>query len=132
MLDTTTLTVKIKDRLGSLGYNSFVTTDDKAISYLIGKVETNIKHWCNIDDIPECLEYVVIERVCGEFLLDKASFNQLDETLVETLVKSTKLGDTEINYQVGATTPLDILRSQCKNMIAYGLSDLKAHRRLEW
>lgn len=132
MLDTTTLTVKIKDRLESLGYKSLVDSDDKTVSYLIGKVEANIKHWCNIDDIPECLEYVVIERVCGEFLLDKASFNQLDETLVETLVKSTKLGDTEINYQVGATTPLDILRSQCKNMTSYGLSDLKAHRRLAW
>lgn len=132
MLDTTTLTVKIKDRLESLGYKSLVDSDDKTVSYLIGKVEANIKHWCNIDDIPECLEYVVIERVCGEFLLDKASFNQLDETLVETLVKSTKLGDTEINYQVGATTPLDILRSQCKNMTSYGLSDLKAHRRLVW
>ena len=132
MLDTTTLTVKIKDRLNSLGYNSLVANDDKTISYLIGKVGANIKHWCNIDDIPECLECVVIERVCGEFLLDKASFNQLDETLVGELVKSTKIGDTETNYQVGATTPLDILRSQCKNMTSYGLSDLKAHRRLKW
>ena len=132
MLDTTTLTVKIKDRLGSLGYNSLVVTDDKTIPYLIGKVEANIKHWCNIEEVPKCLEYVVIERVCGEFLLDKASFNQLDDALVETLVKSTKLGDTEINYQVGATTPLDILRSQCKNMTSYGLSELKAHRRLKW
>ena len=76
--------------------------------------------------------FVMIERVCGEFLLDKASFNQLDESLVATLVKSTKEGDTEVNYQVGATTPLDILRSQCKNMAGYGLSDLKAHRRLAW
>ena len=132
MLDKTTLTVKIKDRLEALGYNSLVATDDKTIAYLIEKVEANIKHWCNIDEIPTCLECVVIERVCGEFLLDKASFNQLDNTLVETLVKSTKLGDTEINYQVGATTPLDILRSQCKNMTSYGLSDLKAYRRLVW
>lgn len=132
MLDATTLNSKIQDRLESLGYMSLVDSDEKTISYLIGKVEANIKHWCNIDDVPECLEYVVIERVCGEFLLDKASFNQLDDTLVETLVKSTKLGDTEINYQVGATTPLDILRSQCKNMTSYGLSELKAHRRLKW
>lgn len=131
MLDVTTLTAEIKDRLTSLGYKT-TDEDNKSIQFLLNKVEQNIKHWCNIDAVPECLKYVVIERVCGEFLLEKASFNQLDDSLVDSLVKSTKIGDTEINYQVGATTPLDILRSQCKNMASYGLSDLKAHRRLAW
>lgn len=131
MLDVTTLIAEIKERLTSLGYMA-TDEDDKSIEFLLNKVEQYIKHWCNIDEVPDCLKYVVIERVCGEFLLEKASFNQLDETLVDTLVKSTKIGDTEINYQVGATTPLDILRSQCKNMASSGLSDLKAHRRLAW
>lgn len=131
MLDVTTLTEEIKNRLTTLGYLAS-NADDKSIKFQIEKVEQYILHWCNIDEVPDCLKYVVIERVCGEFLLEKASFNQLDETLVESLVKSTKIGDTEINYQVGATTPLDILRSQCKNMTSYGLSDLKAHRRIAW
>ena len=131
MLDVTTLIAEIKERLNSLGYET-TDADNKSIQFLLNKVELNIKHWCNIDEVPDCLKYVVIERVCGEFLLEKASFNQLDETLVDSLVKSTKIGDTEINYQVGATTPMDILRSQCKNMTSYGLSDLKAHRRLAW
>ena len=131
MLDVTTLTAEIKDRLTSLGYIA-TDADDKSIKFLLNKVEQNIKHWCSIDEVPECLKYVVVERVCGEFLLEKASFNQLDETLVNSLVKSTKIGDTEINYQVGATTPLDILRSQCKNMVSYGKTELIAHRRLPW
>lgn len=131
MLDVTTLIPEIKERLTSLGYTT-ADADDKSIKFHINKVEQYILHWCSIDEVPECLKYVVIERVCGEFLLEKSSFNQLDETLVNSLVKSTKIGDTEINYQVGATTPLDILRSQCKNMTSYGLSDLKAHRRLPW
>lgn len=131
MLDVTTLIAEIKERLTSLGYTA-TDADDKSIKFQLNKVEQYILHWCNIDEVPDCLKYVVIERVCGEFLLDKASFNQLDETLVNSLIKSTKIGDTEINYQVGATTPLDILRSQCKNMTSYGLSDLKAHRRLSW
>ena len=132
MLNATELIVKIKDRLTALGYVADGDVDDKAIAFSLGKVEQNILHWCNIDEVPDCLEYLVIERVCGDFLLDKASFNQLDETLVTTLVKSTKEGDTEVNYQVGATTPLDILRSQCKNMASFGSSDLIAHRRLSW
>ena len=131
MLDVTTLTNEIKERLTSLGYTT-TDADDKSIEFHIKKVEQYILHWCSIDEIPECLNYVVIERVCGEFLLEKASFNQLDETQVGSLVKTTKIGDTEIQYQVGATTPLDVLRSQCKNMTSYGLSDLKAHRRLPW
>ena len=131
MLDITTLTTEIKERLTSLGYTA-TDADNKSIKFLFEKVEENIKHWCNIDEVPECLKYVVIERVCGEFLLEKASFNQLDEALVGSLVKSTKIGDTEINYQVGATTPLDILRSQCKNMASYGKTDLIAHRRVSW
>lgn len=131
MLDKTTLIAEIKNRLNSLGYTT-TDADDDSIVFLLNKVEQYILHWCNIDEVPECLKYVVIERVCGEFLLDKASFNQLDETLVSSLVKTTKIGDTEIQYQVGATTPLDILRSQCKNMTSYGMSDLKAHRRLSW
>lgn len=131
MLNVTTLKEEIKERLNSLGY--IVTeTDDKSIEFSLNKVEHNIKHWCNIDEVPECLKYVVIERVCGEFLLDKISFNQIDDAIVESLVKTTKIGDTEIQYQVGTTTPLDILRSQCKNMTSYGLSDLKAHRKLSW
>lgn len=131
MLDETTLITDIKERLISLGYE-VTDTDDKSIKMQINKVEQYILHWCNIDEIPECLKYVVIERVCGEFLLDKASFNQLDGALVTALVKSTKEGDTQVEYQVGATTPLDMLRSQCKNMTGYGLSELKAHRRLPW
>lgn len=131
MLDVTTLIAEIKERLTSLGYMA-TEVDDKSIEFQLNKVELYIKHWCNIDEVPECLKYVVIERVCGEFLLEKASFNQLDETLVSSLVKSTKIGDTEIDYQVGATTPLDILRSQCKNMTSYGKTELLAHRRLGW
>lgn len=131
MLDTTTLIAEIKDRLTSLGY-TVTDADDKSIKFQLSKVEQYIKHWCNIDEVPECLNYVVIERVCGEFLLEKASFNQLDESLVESLVKTTKIGDTEIQYQVGATTPLDILRSQCKNMTSYGKSELISHRRFPW
>ena len=131
MLDITTLTTEIKERLTSLGYTA-TDADNKSIKFLFEKVEENIKHWCNIDEVPECLKYVVIERVCGEFLFEKASFNQLDDTLVNSLVKSTKIGDTEINYQVGATTPLDILRSQCKNMTSYGKTELIAHRRVSW
>ena len=131
MLDKTTLIEEIKERLTSLGYSA-TDVDNVSIKFLIDKVEQHILHWCNIDDVPECLKYVVIERVCGEFLLDKASFNQLDESLVATMIRSTKEGDTEVNYQVGATTPLDILRSQCKTMIGYGASDLIAHRRFPW
>lgn len=131
MLDVTTLTTEIKERLNSLGYET-TDTDNKSIERLLKKVEQYILHWCNIDEVPDCLQYVVIERVCGEFLLEKASFNQLDEALVNSLVKSTKIGDTEINYQVGATTPIDILRSQCKNMVSYGQSELIAHRRVSW
>ena len=131
MLDATTLIQEIKERLGSFGY-PVTESDDKSIEFQINKVEQYIKHWCNIDEVPECLKYVVIERVCGEFLLEKASFNQLDESLVSSLVKTTKIGDTEIQYQVGATTPLDVLRSQCKNMTSYGKSELITHRRFSW
>lgn len=131
MLDVTTLTAEIKERLASLGYNA-TEVDDKSIEFQLDKVEQYIKHWCNIDEVPDCLKYVVVERVCGEFLLEKASFNQLDEALVGSLVKTTKIGDTEIQYQVGATTPLDILRSQCKNMTSYGKTELIAHRRVSW
>lgn len=131
MLDVTTLTTEIKERLTSLGYNA-TEADDKSIEFQLNKVVEDIRHFCSIDEVPACLKYVVIERVCGEFLLVKASFNQLDETLVGSLVKSTKIGDTEIDYQVGATTPLDILRSQCKNMTTYGKSNILAHRRLPW
>ena len=131
MLDVTTLIIEIKERLNSLGYN-VTDADDKSIKLSIRKVEQYILHWCNIDEIPYCLQDVVIERVCGEFLLEKASFNQLDEDLVGSLVKTTKIGDTEIQHQVGANTQIDILRSQCKNMASYGKTELIAHRRLPW
>lgn len=59
---------KIKMRLKSLGYE---LDDDYIIDFAMNKTEQYIKHFCNIDEIPDCLEYVFIDICCGEILRDK-------------------------------------------------------------
>ena len=67
---------QVKIRLKSLGYE-VEQGDYLALDFLIKKTEQHIKHFCNINEVPECLNYIAIDMVAGDFLKSKKSMGQL-------------------------------------------------------
>lgn len=120
----------IKERLTSLGYEC-VESDAFALQFCIDKVTQYIKHFCNISEIPACLEAVQVDMVCGEFLLAKKSMGQLTSIQIDGVVKRLTEGDTTVEYAV--TTDREATFNAYLDKMAHGHdSDLIAHRKLRW
>jgi len=120
--------VKIVEKLTALGYE-VKTADEWLINHCIDKVNQAIMNDCNIDDIPDALSHVVIERVCGEFLFLKRGMGQLDID-VEPAAKRIKEGDTDVTFAIEEEAiTLDGLIAALRE---YGRSQLVRFRRLVW
>lgn len=121
---------KVKQRLTSLGYEC-VESDDFALEFVIKKAEQHIKHFCNISTVPDCLEWVMIDMVCGDFLLTKNSTGQLTSVQIAAVVKKLTEGDTTVEYN--ATTDREAtFNAYLDKMVNGHTSDLIAHRKLRW
>lgn len=121
---------KVKERLVSLGYEC-VESDDFALGFIISQKEQYIKHFCNINEVPACLEWVLIDMVCGEFLLGKKTMGQLTSMGIEPIVKRLTEGDTTVEYN--ATTDREATFNAYLDKMIHGHnSDLIAHRKLRW
>lgn len=121
---------KIKLRLKSLGYEP-TEADDFALDFVMKKTEQHIKHFCNISEIPECMEYVFIDMVCGEFLNSKKSTGQLSALQIEPIVKKIQDGDTTVEFS--ATVDTDAMFNKLIDKLINGYEpDLLRHRKLVW
>lgn len=120
----------VKLRLKSLGYE-VVEGDEFALSFVMSKVEQHIKHYCNINEVPECLEYVFIDMVAGEFLQSKKATGQLSALQIEPIVKRIQDGDTTVEFS--ATADMDVMFNQLTDKLIHGYEpDLLRHRKLVW
>ncbi|MBR2504416.1 MAG: hypothetical protein IKB61_00540 [Elusimicrobiaceae bacterium] len=120
----------IKLRLKSLGYeveqNDFI-----ALDFVMKKVEQHIKHFCNISEIPACLEPVFVDMCCGEFLQSKKSLGQLTSVQIEPIVKKIQDGDTNVEFS--STVDAEVVFSKfIDNLINGHNESLLAHRKLVW
>lgn len=121
---------KIKLRLKSLGYE-VVEGDEFALTFIMNKVEQHIKHFCNIDEVPECLEYVFIDMCCGELLQSKQATGQLTESQIEPIIKKIQDGDTTVEYS--STVDSLVMFNQLVDKLINGyMEDLLRHRKLVW
>ena len=121
---------EIKSRLESLGYK-IVAGDDVAIVFGLNKVEQHIKHFCNISEIPDCLKYVTVDMVCGEFLQSKKAMGQLSSVQIDQIVKKIQDGDTTVEYAT-TTDPEAVFNSYLNKLTTGYTEDLIAHRKLKW
>lgn len=121
---------KVKQRLASLGYEC-VESDDFALDFVIKKTEQHIKHFCNTVNVPDCLEWVMVDMVCGDFLLTKNSTGQLTSMQVAAVVKKLTEGDTTVEYNV-TTDREATFNAYLDKMVNGHTSDLIAHRKLRW
>lgn len=120
----------VKNRLSSLGYE--VSDDDTfALNFLISKVDQHIKHYCNINEVPECLGYIAIDMTCGEFLQSKKSTGQLTALQIEPIVKRIQDGDTTVEF-VATTDSEAVFNAFVSNLISGYEADLLAYRCIAW
>ena len=120
----------VKSRLKFLGYEC-VKDDDFAITFVMSKVEQHIKHCCNIDDVPDCLEFVFVDMVCGDFLQTKKATGQLTSIEIEPIVKRIQDGDTTVETNATVDSEL-VFNTFIDKLINGHQEDLLAHRRLKW
>lgn len=121
----------IKNRLKMIGYE-WKKEDETVINFVIDKVENSIKTRCNIDEIPNTLEQIIVDRVCGEFLYSFKSTGNLEGFNFEASIKEIKDLDTTVVYAVGSDSSekqFDLLIDSLRN---YGEREVLSFRRLRW
>lgn len=122
----------IKARLREFGYE-FVDGDELIVELLEGKSIQYIKHFCNITEIPPCLDYVLMDIICGEFLRLKHITGQLTGAPLEAIVKLIQDGDTRVEYNVGYEADPTLLFNAFVDKLIHGhTGELLRHRRLVW
>lgn len=121
---------KIISRLQLLNYE-VKDNDIFALKFVLQKVESHVKNFCNINEIPVGLENVVIDSVCGEFLLQKKAAGQLTGAQIDGVVKKIKDGDTEVEFATGGDTGT-AFDSYMNNLTSGHEECLLKYRRLCW
>ena len=129
-------TVQIIERLVSFGFTANEEKDSWAISFLIDKVTSLIKNECNILEIPEELQKIAIDMVCGEFLQVKKSSGDIEGFEVDLnsiAIKQTQEGDTNVVFDVGAVKSAEQrLDALIMHLLNYGKPQLLKFRRFSW
>lgn len=122
----------VKERLKSFGYE--VKESDKfSLIFCVDKVRNTIKNDTNQSEVPEGLEHIAVDRVCGEFLFTKKQTGQLNigELDLDGAVTSIKEGDTQINFDAGSSD-----ESRFNQLVNYlmnqGEGDLICFRKIRW
>jgi len=91
----------VKKRLAWIGY-TYTEADKEFLEYLIKKVSNDVTEFCNIKEIPAKLNYYVIDKVAGEFLMNKKDSGSLNMTSIDFdgIAKSLQMGDTKVELAV--------------------------------
>lgn len=120
----------IKARLAHFRYEA-ASADDGMLTYIQTTVVQSTLLALNISVIPEDVEHIVIDKICGEFLMTKKSTGQSVGIDVATGIKSIQEGDTTITYDT-ATSPEAQLDMLLKWLISGRDGVLLRHRCIRW
>ena len=123
----------IVERLRQLGYVA-TSEDDSQIEFELEKIIRQAKNYCHIDEVPEILDYRIVDRVCGEFLYYKKNAGQLNDFDYDAVIKSIREGDTTVTYAVGQgeDTPENRFDAFVKKLELGFNKELTRYRRLIW
>ncbi|EHL11085.1 hypothetical protein HMPREF9629_00622 [Peptoanaerobacter stomatis] len=120
---------RIKDFIKFLGYK-IKDVDNSLIDYILGNETDRLKNDINQTEIPEKLEFLLIERVVSAFFNMKISTNSLgDDFSFEESVKLIKMGDT--SYDFGDVSSQKDMFVNYINSLGKG-SDYICYRKFKW
>ena len=126
----------IKKRLGGFGYSA-VAENEAVLAFVLKKASDICKNDCNVPEVPEGLESIVIDMAVGEFLLALKTFNPSSLSSIglsfENAVKELSEGDTRISFATEGNKSdeqkLDIIIDL---LINGRKSEFACYRRLRW
>lgn len=123
------MTIKelVTSRLSGFGI-SVTEADTPMIDYAIELVGLRIKNFCNIDEIPEELNYEWANAVCADFMRMKLSTGGIAN--VSGVIKSIQEGDTNITFSESSTPEAQLL--ECIAKMQLDLSGLVRFRKMVW
>lgn len=124
---------QVISRLKMLGYEATLE-DNNHIDFELTKTTNYVKNYCNITEIPEILDYRIIDRICADFLYYKKNSGSLEGFNYDAVIKSIKEGDTTVQYAVGqgedtAENRFDAFVKQLERGFDKWITP---HRRLRW
>lgn len=121
------------DYLKGIGYNP-IYDDQQLIEFLVNDVANGIAIDCNVTELPEELNGIVVQRTVGRFLETKAFNGSLYDTLnISYVAKKIVEGDTTIEMGVpDGQTPHKIINDYIKTMKEYGKRQIAAFRKIKW
>lgn len=81
-------------------YDFDVETDYDLLEFCIEEKQNFVRHYCNIQTIPECMNTEIIKMIMGEFLYQKFSIGGPEAIGAETtaLVSSITEDDTTVDF----------------------------------
>ena len=121
----------IKSRLETFGYKFNEASDTFALTFAKDKAEMHIKNVINDSDVPEEAKYAAIDAICAEFLALKKGTGQLPDELIESVVKSVKMGDTTITLDESASADRQF-DAIVNSMMNYYSDDFMRFRKMVW
>ena len=121
---------ELVERLKSLGYE-VSEKDEFILKFITNKTERYMIDITNRDPLPDELHYVLIDRVCGEFLFSIRGSNMLTEEQIEAVVTQIKEGDTTVAFDVN-TSPQAKFDGFMRVLMNTGDNQFSKYRRLTW
>lgn len=119
-------------RLVSFGY--FLKEEDSwELSFVMVKVENQIKTSCNTTSIPEGLSHVAADMVCGEFLMNRKNSGRLELSDLDLsgAITSISEGDVSVSFEADSTD-----EGRFNQLVNYlmnnGKGDFVCFRKLRW
>lgn len=91
-----------KIQLEILGYK-IQENEQETLKYLIDKQISQILYICGLEEIIKPLIYVIIDKVCAEFLKNKLAQGQDIGINISDNVKDIKIGDVSVSFAENTT-----------------------------
>lgn len=101
---------------------------DAFVEFVYNSEKQHILNDCNLSELPEELEYIVVERAVGRFLELKLKDILTDDDL--NVVKSIKEGDTQVEF--GDVSNETRLQGVIASLLRSRERDMACYRRLKW
>lgn len=119
----------IQARIQGLGLD--VPTEAE-LTFSISRAENYIKSYCNINEIPQALNFALAEIACGYFLQDKMLLNNIDGVDVSVGVeKSITEGDVTVSYG-DVTSAENKIKNLIDSIFRSSKTELIKYRKLVW
>lgn len=111
--------------------------DPLALDYLAEEIRNEMRIYCHRDDIPELLEKLIPDNVCGRYIQDRLGDGTLEaagERVNAPVRKSVTVGDVSVDFAVGdgQQTAQQYFSSLAGQMSARGRELWKCFRKIKW